>query len=179
MHRFPIVSFTILEEEDLVHRDLFMKADPVLRFLLEYLRDGRWHEREEVMSAALHITPPGLAYRKAESRRINKIKNEAIRRGDMTAEEAEEFFARPENVARKYEREYSSQESIIRTGQRMFVTDALNGTKRIEIVDSKDGKKWVRRVPLQPEVSMSKSAQERRALMKEVIDAVTAKVQKQ
>jgi len=86
-----------------------------------------------------------------------------------TDEQVDEWMADPENTKRRaVTRASATQEGIVRTGQRIYVSDALNGTTRIE--QKKEGDRtWVRRVPLPPVITETQTAKDRRAFMKEVI----------
>jgi len=163
-------DFNYLELEDLIHKDLYERSDETLQFILTYLVDGEWHDREEVVSATRHVINPGKAYRKAEQRRLSKLRNDTKRLYGWSDEQLDEWMADEENTRRRYTtRASSTQEGIVRTGQRMVVMDALNGTTRIEQKADDAGRIWVRRIPLAEVITGTQSAQERRQFMKEVI----------
>jgi hypothetical protein len=159
----------MLELEDILHRDLLDRSDETLQFILRLLVDGEWHDREEIVAAARHVIPPGKAYRKAEYRRLQKLRSDVKKEQGWTDEQVDEWMADPENTKRRATtRATSTQEGIVRTGQRIYVSDALNGTSRIE--QKKEGDRtWVRRIPLPPVITETQTAKDRRAFMKEVI----------
>jgi len=162
-------DFSTLELEDILHKDLIERSEETLQFILRLLVDGEWHDREEIIAAASHVIPPGKAYRKAEARRLQKLRADVKKDRGWTDEQVDEWMSDPENTKRRaLTRRTSTQEGIVRTGQRIYVADALNGTTRIE--QRREGDRtWVRRVPLPPAITQSQSAKDRRAFMTEVI----------
>lgn len=141
------------------------RGDAATKTVLKILKDGEWHAREEVIREALHVIPPGKAWRQAESRyKASMVKT--LQRQGMTREEAEKHLEDPANW-RKSGR--TSQDDAIRQGKRDLLVDVFHSNTRIEMRTDDRGTKWVRRVPASDSLVKSAAYEARMEIVEEVM----------
>lgn len=114
----------------------------VVQTALELLKDGAWHNFDEVVRKVMPKVPPGQALRFAERQRINQIINRT--RQKMEPAEFEKWLADPENLKRRRHRE---ENDLLRRGQRGVAVQLLGNVQRVETT-MMDGIRFIRRVPL-------------------------------
>lgn len=111
--------------------------------VMDQLRDGQWHDRDEVIAQAAKTVPPGRAWRVVEARRIQQLRRRMRDKG-MSEEEIENWIT-SHDLTRSDDQ--SEHNRAITAGQRQLVNDHINRTTRIE-KQTVDGRRMIRRVPM-------------------------------
>lgn len=146
-------------EEDYYEEAYADRRTPWLGEAYKLLADGEWHDREEIVKELAKMVPPGIAWRHAETARINQLKRNA--RLQLEREDYEKFIADPGNLERSQPVNEEEKGKIIRGAQRAAVLISLHASQRIE--KKKEGKKiLIRRIPISPRFLNSNRARIRR-----------------
>lgn len=101
------------------------------RRLLKLLSDGQWHDREEIVQAAIGSVNAGTALRYAQKRRYHMAKYIAKRRGVVELEEFLQLYPSPGSYPPMQGRTRDENHQFF-VGARFLILDRLNKNKQIE-----------------------------------------------
>lgn len=108
---------------------------PYMRVAMEFLSDGQWRRRDEVIEEMAKAITPGQAIRHQETARLRQ--KEARRKQGLPVTATDD---------RRTDR---SSFYLVTTGRRGVAVKALNSARRIE-QEVRDGETWVRLRDPQP-----------------------------
>lgn len=146
------------------------RGHPVTFAILELMKDGEWHDREEVIREVNHVIPHGVAYRRADQTyRESRMKN--LRQQGMSEQDAKEFLDNPENYRTKGE---VDTDFLVRSGRRAIIQDSLATNSRIERRADSDGTVWFRRKHSTSPLIHSAKYRERIEMVERVLELVLA-----